>query len=91
MDDETPEMEQLTQEMRAVMAAWVGEPSNRLLKAQYRELQRRYQRLFLEHKTRQGRGCWIPLTRSFLAASPRAGRGLNCVLAIISGFAPQTS
>jgi RNA polymerase sigma-70 factor (ECF subfamily) len=26
-----------------------------------------------------------------LAASPRAGRGLNCVLAIISGFAPQTS
>ena len=56
MDDETPEMEQLTQDMRAVMAAWVAEPSNQLLKQQYRELQRRYQRLFLEHKRLQRNG-----------------------------------
>ena len=56
MDDETPEMEKLTHEMRAAMAAWVAEPNNNLLKQQYRELQRRYQRLFLEHKRSQRNG-----------------------------------
>jgi hypothetical protein len=56
MDDETPEMEQLTQEMRTAMTAWVADPSNALLKRQYRELQRRYQRLFLEHKRGQRNG-----------------------------------
>ena len=56
MDDETPEMEQLTQEMRATMAAWVAEPNNDLLKQQYRDLQRRYQRLFLEYKRGQRDG-----------------------------------
>ena len=56
MDDETPEMEQLTQEMRAAMAAWVSEPNNQLLKQRYRALQRRYQRLFLEHKRGQRDG-----------------------------------
>jgi hypothetical protein len=56
MDDETPEMEKLTQEMRAAMAAWVADPSNVLLKRQYKELQRRYQRLFLEQKTGQRNG-----------------------------------
>jgi hypothetical protein len=56
MDDETPEMEQLTQEMRVVMAAWVAEPNNDILKQQYRDLQRQYQRLFLEHKRIQRNG-----------------------------------
>jgi hypothetical protein len=56
MDDETPEMERLTQEMRAVMAAWVAEPNNDVLKQQYRDLQRRYQRLFLHHKRAQRDG-----------------------------------
>ena len=32
MDDETPEMEKLTQEMRSAMAAWVADPSNEVLK-----------------------------------------------------------
>lgn len=49
MPYETPEMEQLTQRMRAVMAAWVKDPDNQELKRQYRDLQRRYQRLFVEH------------------------------------------
>jgi hypothetical protein len=53
MDDETPEMEQLTEQMRAVMAAWVSDPRNEALKRQYRELQKRYQRLFTEHKRGQ--------------------------------------
>jgi hypothetical protein len=56
MDDETPEMEKLTQDMRAAMAAWVAEPNNDALKQQYRDLQRRYQRLFLEHKRAQRNG-----------------------------------
>jgi hypothetical protein len=56
MDDETPEMEHLTQEMRAAMEAWVKEPDNETLKQQYRDLQRRYQRLFLEHKRLQRDG-----------------------------------
>jgi hypothetical protein len=53
MDDETPEMEALTQEMRTIMAAWIAEPNSDLLKQQYRELQRRYQRLFLNWKSGQ--------------------------------------
>jgi hypothetical protein len=56
MDDETPEMEKLTQQMRAVMAAWVADPNNRMLKQQYRDLQRRYQRLFLDYKRAQRNG-----------------------------------
>jgi hypothetical protein len=56
MDDETPEMEKLTQEMRAAMSAWVADPSNVALKRQYRDLQRRYQRLFLEQKRGQRNG-----------------------------------
>jgi len=56
MDDETPEMEKLTQQMRAAMSAWVVEPNNIGLKQQYRELQRRYQRLFLDYKRNQRNG-----------------------------------
>jgi hypothetical protein len=56
MDDETPEMEKLTQDMRAAMAAWVKEPTNATLKQRYRELQRRYQRLFLDQKRGQRNG-----------------------------------
>jgi hypothetical protein len=60
MDDETPEMEKLTQQMRAAMAAWVADPNNVTLKQQYRDLQRRYQRLFLEHKRSQRDGAVTP-------------------------------
>lgn len=56
MDDETPEMEKLTQEMRAAMAAWVADPNNTMLRQQYRDLQRRYQRIFLELKRGQRNG-----------------------------------
>jgi len=59
MDDETPEMERLTQEMRLIMAAWVSEPGNDALKQQYRDLQRQYQRLFLEHKRVQRDGAVV--------------------------------
>ena len=56
MDDETPEMEKLTLEMRAAMAAWVADTNNKFLRQQYRDLQRRYQRLFLEFKRGQRNG-----------------------------------
>jgi hypothetical protein len=56
MDDATPEMEELTQDMRQAMAAWVADPGNTTLKQQYRDLQRRYQRLFLELKRHQRNG-----------------------------------
>ena len=56
MDDETPEMEKLTQELRAAMAAWVADPSNAQLKRQYKALQQQYQRLFLEFKRGQTNG-----------------------------------
>jgi hypothetical protein len=56
MDDETPEMESLTQEMRAAMSAWVADPNNSVLKQQYKDLQRRYQRLFRELKSGQRNG-----------------------------------
>ena len=59
MDDETPEMEKLTQDMRAAMAAWVAEPNNDVLKQHYRDLQARYQRLFLEHKRAQRDGAAV--------------------------------
>jgi hypothetical protein len=38
------------------MAAWVAEPSNATLKRRYRELQQRYQRLFLGLKRGQRDG-----------------------------------
>ena len=56
MDDETPEMEKLTKEMRAAMAAWVADPGNKTLRQQFRDAQRRYQRLFLEFKRGQRNG-----------------------------------
>lgn len=56
MDDETPKMEELTQQMRAIMAAWVADPDNTALKQQYRDLQRQYQRVFLEYKRGQRNG-----------------------------------
>ena len=55
MDDETPEMEKLTLEMRAVMAAWVAEPQNDILKQHFSDLQQRYQRLFGTYKKAQRR------------------------------------
>lgn len=56
MEDETPRMAALTQEMRTVMAAWIKEPNNESLKRRYRMLQQQYQRQFLEYKRAQAEG-----------------------------------
>ena len=53
MDDETPEMEVISQQMRAAMAAWIADPANHSLKREFQNLQQRYQRLFLEYKRMQ--------------------------------------
>jgi hypothetical protein len=50
MDDETPDMEQMTDEMRLIMRAWIDDPTNEALKARYQQLQDAYQRAFLTVK-----------------------------------------
>ncbi len=48
-------MEELTKEMRQVMTAWVADPDNSDLKRRYKDLQARYQRLFMGYKKGQRR------------------------------------
>ena len=50
MDDETAEMEQLTDEMRLIMRAWIDDPTNEALKTRYHQLQDAYQRAFMAAK-----------------------------------------
>ena len=50
MDDETPEMEAITSEMREIMRAWIADPDNAALKERYVQLQAAYQRAFLDLK-----------------------------------------
>ncbi len=53
MDDQTPEMEQLSARMREAMALWLEYPDNEQLEAHFRDLQTRYQRMFLAYKKGQ--------------------------------------
>lgn len=50
MDDETPEMEAITDEMRELMRLWIANPDDAALKERYTRLQAAYQRAFLELK-----------------------------------------
>lgn len=45
MDNQSPEMEKLSYDLRALMAAWVQNPDNEDLKARYTAAQNEYQRL----------------------------------------------
>jgi hypothetical protein len=45
MDNQSPEMEKLSHELRALMRAWIDHPENEALKARYTEAQHEYQRL----------------------------------------------
>jgi hypothetical protein len=45
MDNQSPEMEKLSHELRALMRAWIDHPNNEALKARYTEVQQEYQRL----------------------------------------------
>jgi hypothetical protein len=50
MDDETPEMEAITSEMRELMRAWIADPENAEIKERYTQLQEAYQRAFIALK-----------------------------------------
>ncbi len=52
MDDETPSMESITDEMRLIMRAWIEEPENEVLKQRYEWLQDAYTRAFVEYRAR---------------------------------------
>ncbi|MGE3909154.1 MAG: hypothetical protein AB7K36_07380 [Chloroflexota bacterium] len=45
MDNQSPEMEKLSHELRALMRAWIEHPDNETLKARYEAAQHQYQRL----------------------------------------------
>ncbi len=45
MDNQSPEMEKLSHDLRDLMRAWVEHPDNEMLKARYTAVQNEYQRL----------------------------------------------
>jgi len=47
MDNQSPEMEKLSHELRVLMRAWIEHPDNEELKARYTAAQNEYQRLRL--------------------------------------------
>jgi len=53
MDDQTPEMEKMSQEMRELMAAWLAAPDNATIKTRYQAVHARYQRMYVEYKQSQ--------------------------------------
>ncbi len=55
MDDQTPEMERISAEMRELMRKWIQNPDDKYLKQRYSDLQRRYQDLFVDFRKRSDR------------------------------------
>lgn len=55
MDDQTPEMERISAEMRELMRKWIENPDDKYLKQRYSDLQRRYQDLFVDFRKRSDR------------------------------------
>jgi hypothetical protein len=45
MDNQSPEMEKLSHDLRALMRAWIENPDNEALKARYTAVQAEYQRM----------------------------------------------
>ena len=45
MDNQSPEMEKLSHDLRALMRAWIEHPDNETLKARYTAAQAEYQKL----------------------------------------------
>ncbi|MFN0071219.1 MAG: hypothetical protein ACKVVP_06985 [Chloroflexota bacterium] len=55
MDDQTPEMDRITAEMRELMRRWIENPNDKFLKQRYSDLQLRYQELFIAYRKRSDR------------------------------------
>jgi len=53
MDDQTPEMERVTAEMRELMRLWLQDPDNQELKRRLEEAHTIYQRMFLSYRKGQ--------------------------------------
>ena len=56
MDDQTPEMERASGEMRELMRLWIANPDNQALKRRYEDAQARYQRMYETYKEAQRAG-----------------------------------
>ena len=52
MDNETAEMEALSDEMRELMRLWIADPENEAIKQRYQQLQDAYQNLYRELSAR---------------------------------------
>ena len=50
MDDQTPEMERVTSEMRELMRLWLENPDNAEIKRRFQDAHAAYQRMFLAYK-----------------------------------------
>ena len=55
MDDQTPEMERVTAEMRELMQMWLADPTNTEIKQRFDDVHARYQRMFIAYR-RSGDG-----------------------------------
>ncbi|MCC6174558.1 MAG: hypothetical protein IT305_04565 [Chloroflexi bacterium] len=53
MDNQSPEMEKLSYDLRALMRAWVDNPDNEDIKARYKAVHAEYQRLLVAWKEQQ--------------------------------------
>jgi hypothetical protein len=54
MDNQTPEMEKLSHELRALMRAWVEHPDNEELKVRYKAAHAHYQEMLMTWKKGEG-------------------------------------
>lgn len=56
MDDQTPEMERASSQMRELMRLWIANPDNQELKRRYEDAQAAYQRMYVAYKQAQRDG-----------------------------------
>lgn len=54
MDNQSPEMEKLSHDLRDLMRAWIENPDNEELKTRYKAAQAHYQKMLMEWKKGEG-------------------------------------
>jgi hypothetical protein len=54
MDNQSPEMEKLSYDLRDLMRAWIENPDNEDLKARYKAAHAHYQHMLMEFKKGEG-------------------------------------
>lgn len=53
MDNQSPEMEKVSHQLRDLMRAWIENPDNEALKVRYKAVHAEYQKMLLAWKNRQ--------------------------------------